>query len=75
LKSSAGNALVLGIISLPLLLCGIGAIVGLAAVITGLLTLRDQPGDRERREVTVGIFLGGLSCLVGLGAVLIELFG
>ena len=60
---------------MPLLLCGIGAIVGLAAVITGLLTLRDQPGDRERREVTVGIFLGGLSCLVGLGAVLIELFG
>lgn len=75
-QSGDTNVLILGIISLPLLLlCGIGAIVGLVAVICGLSTLRNRPGDRPNREVTAGVILGGLSCLIGLGVVLIELFG
>lgn len=76
LKSNAATVFVLGIISVPLLpLCGIGAVIGLVAVMSGLSTLRDRLGDRERREAMVGILLGTLSCLIGLGAVLIKLFG
>jgi DNA-directed RNA polymerase subunit RPC12/RpoP len=74
-QSGDNNVLVLGIISLPLLLlCGIGAVVGLVAVIYGLSTLRSRPGDRRNREVTAGVILGALSCLIGLGVILIELF-
>ena len=75
-RSSATNVLVLGMISLPLLLlCGVGAIVGLIAVISGLQTIRQQPGDRRNREAIAGIILGALSCLIGLGVVLVEVFG
>ena len=75
-KSSTTNVLILGIISLPLLLvCGVGAIVGLFAVISGLSTIRRRPGDRRNREAIAGIILGALSCLIGLGVILIEVFG
>ncbi len=75
-KSGSTNALVLGIISLPLLLlCGVGAIVGLIAIISGLYTIQQRPDDRRNREAIAGIILGALSCLIGLGAVLVELFG
>jgi hypothetical protein len=76
-NSMANLSMVLGIISLPLSCClfGFGSLIGIAAVILGVIGVREvkqSGGDpAESRKAALGIALGGVSLVIGIVSVLL----
>lgn len=68
----AGAALALGIASIPLSLCGVGAFFGIAALVLGL---RSRRGGTLQSYGIVGATLGVAGLLMSLGFVSLWLFG
>ncbi len=73
----ANLSMFLGIISIPLSCClfGFGSLLGIAAVILGVIGVREvkqSGGDpAEARKATLGIVLGGISLVLGIVSVLL----
>ena len=66
-KASLG----LGIISVPLIIVGVGAITGLAAIITGVIALNNNDNRTSTRKFAdTGIKLGASMIIAGLMALL-----
>ena len=66
-KASLG----LGIISVPLIIVGVGAITGLAAIITGVIALNNNDNRTSSRKFAdTGIKLGASMIIAGLMALL-----
>jgi hypothetical protein len=61
----ADLALAFGIAALPLALCGIGPLLGLAAVVLGIISNKRTPERRSR--ATIGMVLGAIGFLLGSG--------
>lgn len=73
----ANLSMILGITSIPLSCClfGFGSFLGIAALIMGLIGLREvkqSGGDpAEERKAILGIALGGASIVIGIASVLL----
>jgi hypothetical protein len=73
----ANLSMVLGVISIPLSCClfGFGSFLGIAALIMGVMGLREvkqSGGDpAEERKAILGMALGGASIVIGIASVLV----